>query len=127
MIGMSNTHKSQFERIRNRVPAIYNGKSQGLKLPTVHHARNKKCLVEVFKCQNGLAPPLFKDYFKKILHQQETRGNNTNLLLPKVHTEAGRKTFLFQGSKLHNKLPDALKQEEQSIMNFKRQNDQFDS
>ena len=94
-------------------------------LPSVNYARNKRCLVEVFKCQNGLAPQLFKDYFKKILHHKETRGNNKNLLLPKVRTEAGRKSFLFQGSKLCNKLPDALKQE-QSIMNFKRQCDQLD-
>ena len=54
-----------------------------------------------------------------------TRGNNKNLLLPKVRTEAGRKLFQFQGSKLYNKLPDALKKE-QSIMNFKRQCDQLE-
>ena len=125
MLGLSNTHISQFERIRSRALAIINGRSQRVKLPTVNHAINKRCLVEVFKCQNGLAPPLFKNYFKKILHQKETRGNNTNLLLPKVRTEAGRKSFLFQGSKLYNKLPTALKQE-QSVMNFKRQCDQLD-
>ena len=125
MLGLSNTHISQFERIRSRALAIINGRSQRVKLPTVNHAINKRCLVEVFKCQNGLAPPLFKNYFKKILHQKETRGNNTNLLLPKVRTETGRKSFLFQGSKLYNKLPTALKQE-QSVMNFKRQCDQLD-
>ena len=125
MLGMSNRHKLQFERIRIRVLAIINGNSQRVILPTVNHARNRRCLVEVFKCQNGLAPRLFKDYFKKILHHKETRGNNKNLLLPKVRTEAGRKSFLFQGSKLYNKLPDALKQE-QSIINFKRQCDQLD-
>ena len=73
-------------------------------LPTVNHARNKRCLVEVFKCQNGLAARLVKDYFKKILHHKATRGNNKNLLLPKVRTEAGRKSVLFLGSKLYNKL-----------------------
>ena len=82
-------------------------------LPTVNHARNKRCLVEVSKCQNGLAP------------HKDTRGNNKNLLHPKVRTEAVRKSFLFQGSKLYNKLPAALKQE-QFIMNFKRQCDQLD-
>ena len=124
MLGMSNTHKSQFKRIRNRVLAIINGNSQRVKLPTVNHARNKKCLVEVFKC-HGLVPRLFEEYFKKIQHQKETRGNNINLLLPKVRTEAGRKSFLFQGSKIYNKLPDALKGEK-SVMAFKRQCDQID-
>ena len=44
----------------------------------------------------------------------------------KVRTEAGRKLFLFQGSKLYNQLPDALKQE-RSIMNFKRKCEQLDN
>ncbi len=125
MLGMSNTHKTQFERIRNRVLAIINGNSQRVQLPTVNHARNKKCLVEVFKCQNGLSPRLFEGYFKKIQHHKETRGNNINLVLPKVRTEAGRKSFLFQGSMIFNKLPNALKGE-QSIVNFKRQCNQLD-
>ena len=72
---------------------------------------------------NRLAARLFKD-FKKILHYKETRGNNRNLLLPKVRTEAGRKPFLFSG--LYNKLPDELK-EEQSIINFKIQCDHLSS
>ena len=97
-----------------------------MKLPTVDHAIDKRCLVEVFECKNGLAPPLFKDYFKKIQYQEETLGNNFNLLLQKVRTEAGRKSFLFQRSKLYNKLPAALKQE-QSVMNLRRQCDQLDS
>ena len=42
-----------------------------MKIPTVNCALNKRCVVEVFKCQNGLAPSLFKNYFKKILHQKE--------------------------------------------------------
>ena len=125
MLVVSNTHKAQFERIRNRVCAIINGNSQRVKLQTVNHARNTRCLVDVFKCQKGLAPRLFEGYFKKIQHRKETRGNNISLLLPKVRTEAGRKSFLFQGSVLFNKLPNAFKRE-QSIVNFKRQCDQLD-
>ena len=123
---MSNTHKMQFERIRIRVLGLINGQSQRVILPTVNHARNKRCLIEVFKCKNGLGPRLFEDYFTKIKHHKETRGNNKNLLLPNVRTEAGRKSFLFQGSKLYNKLPDSMKQET-SLMNFKRQCDLLDS
>ena len=85
-------------------------------LPTVNHARNKRCLVEVFKYQSGLA--------LQLIDHKETRGNSKNLLLPKVRTEAGRKSFLFQGSNLYNKLPDALTHE-QSIMNLKGQCDQL--
>ena len=101
-------------------------KETRMMITTVHHAQNKRCLIEVFKCKNGLGPRLFEDYFTKIKHQKETRGNNKNLLLPNVRTEAGRKSFLFQGSKLYNKLPDSMKQET-SLMNFKRQCDLLDS
>ena len=56
MLRMSNTQKLQFERIRKRVSTIVNGKSQRVNLLTVSHIRNRKCVIEVFKCKNGLAP-----------------------------------------------------------------------
>ena len=111
MLGMSNTQKLQFERIRKRVSTIINGKSQRVNLPTVSHVRNRKCVIEVFKCKNRLAPRIFNEYFKIIQHQKDTRGNNSSPLLPKARTEAGRNSFLFQGSKLFNKIPDVLKKE----------------
>ena len=95
MLGMSNIQMFQFERIRKRVSNIIYGKSQRVNLPIVSHARNRKCVIEVFKCQNGLAPRIFTEYFKIIQHQKDTRGNSSSLLLPKVRTEAGRKSFLF--------------------------------
>ena len=58
--------------------------------------KNRKCVIDVFKCQNGLAPGIFYEYFKVIQYQKDTRGNSTSLLLPTVRTEAGRKSFLFQ-------------------------------
>ena len=41
------------------------------------------------------APPDFMEYFQGIKHYKETRGNEHSLLLPKVKSEAGRKTFAF--------------------------------
>ena len=51
-------------------------------------------------------------------HNVNTRGNNKNLVVPKVRTETGRKTFSFQGAKVFNNLPDYLKIET-SILRFK--------
>ena len=56
----------------------------------------------------------------------ESRGKNRNILLQKVRTAAGRKSFLSQGSKLYDKLPDASTQE-QSIMNSRDNEFQLDS
>ena len=69
------------------------------------------CAVEVFQCLNGLAPPDFMEYFQRVKHGKETRGNENSLLLPRVKSEAGRKTFAFQGAKIFNKVPNRLKRE----------------
>ena len=66
MFGMSNTKKLQFERIRKRVSTIINGKSQRVSLPTVSHGRNRKYIIDVFKCQNRLAIRILNQCFKKI-------------------------------------------------------------
>ena len=74
--------------------------------------------MEVFKCLNGLSPCLFDDYFVKILHSKETRGNNKNLVLPRVRTKAGWETFALQGSAIFNRLPVETK-EQKSLLQFK--------
>ena len=102
IVGASVTHKTQMENIQSRALRIINNNTNLVSLPTVNHTRNKRCALEVFKCLNGLAPRMFQDYFTKISHFKETRGNNTNLVLPKVRTETGRETFAFQGSLIYN-------------------------
>ena len=47
-----------------------------------------------------------------------TRNNNKSVVIPKVRTEAGRKTFSFQGAKVFNNLPNNL-QTETSLLRFK--------
>ena len=58
------------------------------------------CAVEVFKCLNGLAPYDFMEYFQRVKHGKETRGNENSLLLPRVKSEGRRKTLPFQGAKI---------------------------
>ena len=60
--------KTQFERIQKRILDIINRKGQRITLITARHARNSKCAIEVFKCQNRLSKNLFKEYFNKIQH-----------------------------------------------------------
>ena len=113
------------EHIQLRASILINNPSTVNILPNINHQRNKRCAVEVFKCLNGLSPCLFDNYFVKISHSKETRGNNKNLVLPRVRTEAGRKTFAFQGSAIFNRLPAEMK-ERKSLLQFKNMCDTFD-
>ena len=104
---------------------IINGRRNSVKLPSVNHIRNRMCAIEVFKCLNGLAPPNYMKYFKRAQHCKGTRGNKHSLTLPRIKSEAGRKTFAFQGAKIFNKIPNTVKTET-SIVKFKTGCKDFD-
>ena len=95
MLEKLREHFQKPENQRRAVPQLYN-----YFFANVDHVRNKRCLVDVFQCQIGLAPQLLEGYFKTIQHHKETRGNNINLVLRKVHTEAVRKSSISQGTKI---------------------------
>ena len=42
-------------------------------------------------------------------HEKDTRGNGSRLILPEVRTEAGRKTFAYQGALNFNGLPPSIR------------------
>ena len=54
---------------------------------------------DVWKCLYGTAPKTYKNYFIIIEHNIITRINKKNNVLPKVKTECGGKSFMFQGAK----------------------------
>ena len=68
--------------------------------------------------KNGIEPKAFENYFTRNSHKMNTRNNNNSVLIPKVRTETGRKTFSFQGAKVFNNLPNNL-QTETSLLRFK--------
>ena len=87
-------------------------------LPSINHIRSKMCAIEVFKFLNGFLPLDYNEYFKHLDHWKDTRGNDHSLLLPKLKSEADRKTFGFLGAKIFNKFPNNMKTES-SIVKFK--------
>ena len=121
-LKLSTTNQQKFEAIQNRALRVINGQRNSVQLPSVNAIRNRSCALEralaVFKCLNGLAPKAFEDYFKKVSHGKCTRANNTNIVLPKIRTETGRKTFAYQGAIIFNKLPNELKTEK-SLLRFR--------
>ena len=117
-ISMSDTKKREFENIQARALKIINGPKGSVRFPLVQQICKRKCAIDVFKCLTGLAPSPFNDYFIRTHHSKNTRGNHSNLVLPRVKTEFARKSFTFQGAKIFNNLPDELKLET-SILRFK--------
>ena len=73
------------------------------------------CAVEVFKYLNGLAPPDIAEYFWHVTHRKATCGIELSLLVPRVKSGVGWKTFAFQGAKYLKKIPDKLKSETTKI------------
>lgn len=123
-LNLSITTQQKFERIQNRALRIINGQQSSVKLPSVNEIRKRNCAREVFKCLNGIAPMAFQNYFTRVSHSKCTRGNNKNIAIPKIRTEAGKKTFAYQGAIIFNKLSDDLKTE-QSLLRFKHNCNNF--
>ena len=74
---------------------------------------NEQILIDVHKSIQRVSPLKYHSYFKVLQHGKNTRGDGSSLVIPRVKTEIGRKTFKFQGSLLFNKLPKDLKAENQ--------------
>ena len=118
-VGMPQSKKQRFEAFQDRAMRIINGKRKtDVKFRRVNHLRNRLCALEVFKCLNGIAPKVFGNYFIRHNHKVNTHKNNKSVVIPKVRTETGWKTFLFQGAKIFNNLPNSL-QTEKSLLRFK--------
>ena len=57
-------------------------------------------------------------------HSQNTRNNKYAARIPRVRTEAEKKAFWFQGSKVYNELPGGLRHLD-SFLLFKYELKQF--
>ena len=85
-LKLSTINQEKFERIQIRASKVINSQQSSVRLPSVNEIRNRSCVLEVFKCLNGLAPKAFQDYFKRVSHTKCTRANNMNIALPKIKT-----------------------------------------
>lgn len=85
---------------------------------SVKNEMKLRCAVDVFKCLNGLNPENFREYFTRLHHCKITRGNNSLIILPKVRTESGRRSFKYQGAYIYNNLSKSVR-DETSLVRFK--------
>ena len=112
--GMSYTWLQKFESLQNRAEMIINN-SNCKKWATIDIQRTRKIAVDVFKAINGITE---HNRYELVSHSINTRSNNSKLKIPKIRTEAGRKSSYYQGVLVFNRLDSATRQEK-CLIRFK--------
>lgn len=115
--GLNLTWKIKFQAQQNRAKRII-GTDSAMSWPEIDVQRNRKMVTDVFKSIHNLEP-IQNVQYEFIEHRINTRGNKSLLRVPRVRTEAGRKTTGYQGTLLFNKLDLPLRNEKSFII-FKR-------
>ena len=85
---------------------------------TILNQKKFKADLLIFKCLQGTNIPNFAFYGERVDHSYGTRSNNTTLRIPRVRTEAVKKSFWFQGPACFNELPIDIRSLD-SIVAFK--------
>ena len=98
---------------------IVHTKNTTLKMDTLDQIQKKRVSIDVFMSLNDSCPPPLRSMFERFDHGNDTRGNSSRHRFPKFKTEAGRKTFAFQGALIFNGLPTDLRNEAYFVT-FKR-------
>ena len=116
-LGLSTTRIDKLDVVIRKAVLVIDGKNIPLS-DAIGVTFQKNVPIEVFKCLNKLGPDYFGNYFCKISHNYDTRGNNFLLKIPNMKTESGR-SFRFQGTLVFSKLPKEIR-DENSFISFKR-------
>ncbi len=116
-LGLSNSANSKLQRLQDRAASIIGPKN--CLQDNVVTCRNWRVVIDVFKSLHSLCPNFPHVNFDRFNHGINTRNNNSRLVIPKVKTEAGRKSFSVQGALLFNSLSEEIRNEI-SCINFKR-------
>ena len=118
-LGLSNSANFKLQRLQDKAANIIGPKNCLKDSGNVITCRNSRLVIDVFKTLHSLGPNFPHVNFERFNHGINTRSNNSRLVIPKVRTEAGRKSFLVQGAVLFNSLNAEIRNEI-SYVNFKR-------
>ena len=79
---------------------------QALGWSTVETLIYRETSTMAFKCLNNLAPEYLSECFPKLsaCHNRSLRNSKTDLLLPRMRTSYGQKSFAYRGAKVWNDL-----------------------
>ena len=114
----SSCHVNKIQKIQNKFARLilqnynYNIHSitlvSELKWQTVLQRRDYFTALTMYQIIHGIAPSAMQNYFYINTHDLSTRHGN-DLQTPLVNVEFLRKSFLYNGPNLWNRLPEALK------------------
>ena len=98
-----------------------------VKWETIKERRIFHTAILMFKCINGLAPNYLCDQINLLsdVNIYETRSSSSrNVLVPFPRKEIFKRSFLYDGAKIFNSLPDVLK-ECSNVTDFKKRYKSF--
>ena len=106
VIKVSETMANKYERLQSSAVKIIYKQPKSCRecgFLTIQNQKRYKAAILMFQCIQGAAIPHFTSYINNVEHKYNTRGNLSTL--PKVRTEAARKSFMFQGPVCYNDVP----------------------
>jgi hypothetical protein len=110
LLGLSRHWIEKLEPIQDKAKIIC-GIQKAEEWTTIADSIKGNAMMMVFKSLYYNKPQLFNNYFSRLTHSYTTRGNRSLLNLPRVRTEAGHKSFRYQGALIFNSLPTEIRNE----------------
>ena len=102
-------HKNTLRVTLNEYTSSYSDMLEVVKRPTLYISRIENIAIETFKSVKGLNPKYMRSLFSFSTTPYCTRGGS-ELVQPKVNTIGfGINSFIYQGSKIWNNLPQGVK------------------
>ena len=117
-ISLSETNATRLRKIEKTAQKIIFGSQQQSNYHgwrSVPSMRSIQCALFVFECLNGTGPSVFNNYFRILDHAKATRRNSTDLWLPQVRRESGKRGIYYSGTKIFNALSVHIKTEKYRI------------
>ena len=111
-LSYSNTRRQLFRKIEHRgLSCISSGleNKTDIRIPSVDSYLKRKVSLCVFDCLLGNACTPFKNYFKRVNHNVNTRNRFSSIELPKMKLEFGRRSFSFLAASVFNSLPSDMR------------------
>ena len=115
-LAQNDTWIQKFESLQNRAKQIIGRHASDF--PSIQTERKRKISLHVFKILHGI-DAISTSELELVNHSHNTRANKSTIKLPKIRTEAGRKTSSYQGAMVFNSLPLNVRSEIY-FSNFKR-------
>ena len=108
---LSKSNVAKLEKLQGHAETCVFCKTSSERWPSLLIEKRRKVALFIYNCINGLAPHIFNNYYGKVDQGKGTRGDKTNVKIPRTKLEVFWNGIQFQGTWLFNRLPNELKTE----------------